>query len=692
MYITESGGPLSLSGKILMLITLVALYGLLPLPVCIQASPSNHTGSESLQLEENGSSTLESSCSLMGFQSMAEAVTGYNVESLSKYEHILSKIDSCINSVPQGEDLIDLKELRNQLLYKVGLIQLSIGNDLRAIDAFEQVDDLGASYYYYNLSSSRLSSLYIEFGYWEKLGQLDPQNEELDLFRYLNRTLFEKFRGIKLEDLPELHDELTTMLNIAPYDLQILSLKVDYLFERLINEKHFNDPTLAYEIIKTYETVLEKFKSSSLNISQRIRMHRSIAILQLLVLNSDPSPHLRKCLTLNMDDKLCKSMSLLVSRLNKINPPRRLLLDPESYANGDSLDHIDWGKIDEYYLRKKQNQDDGEKTIPNYKLILQQLNDLVSENKGMFLSERPLLTDLLPLSNDIHLDTIHNFEFSRYIDVTLCQANIEQSLQTKDKSKRREFKQNMKKYCGRTLKGILDGEQWDNFKKITKDRDVTLPDGELEAIWSSYPTVAMYLIDSLISGKNFKHSVRLQQQLLRFIQDENLNSSENKYIKRLVTRLQKVANRRRVEKDRINFQRHQQQQQRQWNFQRGFQQGFNGFQFRNFRQGGAGSQQSYQPPSSPSVDKDYYKVLGVPLDASSKDIRKAYLNLTKKYHPDKQGQLSEDEKKKVHEKMSEINEAYEVLSDEGKKNEYDRARGGRGANFNFHKRGNPFPF
>ena len=671
-----------------MLVTLVTLAGLLPLPVCIQALQSDHTGSKPLQVGKNGSA-LDSSCSFVEFQSMAEAVTGYNVESLSKYEHILSKIDSCIDSVPLGEDLIGLKEFRNQLLYKVGLIQLSIGNDLRAIDAFEQVDNLGDSFYYYNLSVSRLSSLYIEFGFWEKLEQLDPQNEELDLFRYLNRTLFEKLRGIKSEDLSELHDELTTMLNIAPYDLQILSIKVDYLFERLINEKNFNDPTLAYEIIKTYDTVLEKFKSSSLNISQRIKIHRSIAILQLLVLNSDPSFHLRKCLTLNMDDKLCKSMSLLVSRLNKINPPRRLLLDPESYANGESLDYLDWNRIDEYYLRRKQDHNDGGKSVPNYELILQQLNDLVFENKGLFLSERPLLTNILPLSNEIHLDTMHNFEFPRYIDVTLCQANIEQYLQTRDKSKRKEFKQNMKKYCGNALKGIFDGEQWDNFKKTMKDRDATLLDGELEAIWSSYPTVAMYLIDLLLSGKNFKHSVRLQQQLQRFIQDENLNSSENKYIKRLVTRLQKVASRMKAEKDRINFQRHQQQQQ--WNFQRGFQQRFNGFQFRNFRQGGAGSQQSHQPPQ-PSIDKDYYKVLGIPLDASSKDIRKAYLNLTKKYHPDKQGQLSEDEKKKVHEKMSEINEAYEVLSDEDKKNEYDRARGGRGMNFNAHKQGNPFPF
>jgi molecular chaperone DnaJ len=61
--------------------------------------------------------------------------------------------------------------------------------------------------------------------------------------------------------------------------------------------------------------------------------------------------------------------------------------------------------------------------------------------------------------------------------------------------------------------------------------------------------------------------------------------------------------------------------------------------------------------------KDYYKILGVPPDASDEEIRKAYYRLAHKYHPDKGG----DEKK-----FKEINEAYRILSDKEKRAQYDK--------------------
>jgi len=60
--------------------------------------------------------------------------------------------------------------------------------------------------------------------------------------------------------------------------------------------------------------------------------------------------------------------------------------------------------------------------------------------------------------------------------------------------------------------------------------------------------------------------------------------------------------------------------------------------------------------------KDYYNILGVTKDASSADIKKAYYKLAHKYHPDKGG----DEKK-----FKEVNEAYQILSDKSKKQQYD---------------------
>jgi len=75
--------------------------------------------------------------------------------------------------------------------------------------------------------------------------------------------------------------------------------------------------------------------------------------------------------------------------------------------------------------------------------------------------------------------------------------------------------------------------------------------------------------------------------------------------------------------------------------------------------------------------KDYYEILGVNKNTSQNEIKKAFRVLAKKYHPDKKGG---DENK-----FKEINEAYQVLSNKEKKEQYDKygsafngAQGGSG--------------
>ena len=83
--------------------------------------------------------------------------------------------------------------------------------------------------------------------------------------------------------------------------------------------------------------------------------------------------------------------------------------------------------------------------------------------------------------------------------------------------------------------------------------------------------------------------------------------------------------------------------------------------------------------------KDSYKILGVDRKASADDIRSAYRKLAMKYHPDKN-----PGDKKAEDKFKDINEAYQVLSDEQKRARYDqlgsaysnfRTSGGRPGDF-----------
>lgn len=72
-------------------------------------------------------------------------------------------------------------------------------------------------------------------------------------------------------------------------------------------------------------------------------------------------------------------------------------------------------------------------------------------------------------------------------------------------------------------------------------------------------------------------------------------------------------------------------------------------------------------------EKNFYDILGVSKDASQDEIKKVYKELALKWHPDRFAGKSEKEKAEAEEKFKEISEAYNVLSDEEKRKEYDMA-------------------
>ena len=73
-----------------------------------------------------------------------------------------------------------------------------------------------------------------------------------------------------------------------------------------------------------------------------------------------------------------------------------------------------------------------------------------------------------------------------------------------------------------------------------------------------------------------------------------------------------------------------------------------------------------------SETKNHYQILGLPWSASSEDIRKAYLIYAAKFHPDKHSGDPFFE-----ERFREVKEAYEILSDPGKRWNYDIRKFGK---------------
>uniref|UniRef100_A0A3Q1FLK6 DnaJ heat shock protein family (Hsp40) member B6a n=1 Tax=Acanthochromis polyacanthus TaxID=80966 RepID=A0A3Q1FLK6_9TELE len=87
---------------------------------------------------------------------------------------------------------------------------------------------------------------------------------------------------------------------------------------------------------------------------------------------------------------------------------------------------------------------------------------------------------------------------------------------------------------------------------------------------------------------------------------------------------------------------------------------------------------------------DYYQILGVRMDASADDLKKAYRKLALRWHPDKNPENKEEAEKK----FKELSEAYEVLSDANKRSIYDHygkdgLTGSNGGREHFHE---PFTF
>lgn len=102
-------------------------------------------------------------------------------------------------------------------------------------------------------------------------------------------------------------------------------------------------------------------------------------------------------------------------------------------------------------------------------------------------------------------------------------------------------------------------------------------------------------------------------------------------------------------------------------------------------------QRGFSSSSPAGGEENYYKILGVSSSASSEEIKKSYRSLAKQYHPDKNPQDPTTAEKK----FIEITQAYEILSDPEKRQQYDEekrmeARGGFGGGGGGGGRGNPW--
>ncbi len=72
-----------------------------------------------------------------------------------------------------------------------------------------------------------------------------------------------------------------------------------------------------------------------------------------------------------------------------------------------------------------------------------------------------------------------------------------------------------------------------------------------------------------------------------------------------------------------------------------------------------------------SLRKNYYKILGIEKNATDSEIKKAYRKKALIFHPDKNANLDEKGKLQAEKNFKDVGEAYAVLSDPKKRDQYD---------------------
>lgn len=559
-------------------------------------------------------------CDIAGLALVAKDLK-FDAKALKTCQYLVGKLVGC--------DEEEAQELRNRLLYKSGLIELSLGQEMAAIESFEAIPTaLGSGIS--SLAHQRLHELYQNYGMWDKL----PRDD--------NRKKFEYLKGASLRDLssgklPPLAD-VEQMIEMSPWQREARILENDIFYDRLAES---NDINSAQSIISNYEVILNKHRKS-LSINDKLKIHYAITVLQLFVISTPPS-HLKKCLNLDMDYLPCRQLSKIASSINKVNPPHSAILHADGYF---SSTNIDWNRVLEFYLNSPPFIETEEFFENNLDLI----NHLAGQHVMNILNDRPLsaLKTILVKAPPIT-------DFNIKVNLILCEAL--DILSTPESSKQ---------FCDLAMLEVLPKDERKSLIDFPRNlRDKDLVKDVLEKLWRDLPHLAAHAVNYISSSlstraKRVKEDgdTAVAWQLIEsFVNEHNWNKSPNKYLDAIATNITKFTHKKRQERQQKYFQ--QQGQQSRWQ-----------------------KQQHYKNQMAPkaSANKDYYKILGVSRQADTKEIRKAYLSLTKKYHPDKQGQLSEAQQLRNQEKMSEINEAYETLSDESKRKEYNDQRRSPGPN------------
>jgi len=544
-----------------------------------------------------------------------------NYNKLSQFS--FQEYQKLANWMEISEHRTEYKQLLEEIYYYHGL-KLYLDNNNLELDVISQWERITDSKTLLNRIQPKLDDLYLKFGFISKIKDTD---------------LLEEVRNYSELDIDE-------QLELSPYSEHLLHEKIKDSWGDIIdytsnsNIQTSGDDFLvifANDLTTCYKNLLAKH-GRKYSLEERSAFFSVLSDIEFLMLNNFKQSQLfaKQCIELDDSNKHCIDLIKINAKLLSLKT--RTKFDPLVI---DKNINLKWR--DDFTKMIKD-----EKGMNTFTKISERLSKYYkSDTKSMFTKIFPDMPyhELLVIYKSIAVDL---------------------------------NKSNFKNHAsGKKLKALLNSIKLKDIRSI-RDVKESFTEEHLKNIWhDKSPYIGLDIIAYLIQNEQFINdncAIKIMN-IFNFLNNERIfekgNNDLDDFSYVTIQNVKKMFEEKQA-KERILRERQQQQQQEQF-----FKQFQGGGGFDHFFQGGNHGQRQQAPPpehSQFSKEKDYYKILNISPKASEKEIRKSFLNLIKKYHPDKVSNLSDGEKVKMEETVHNINEAYEVLYDEEKRKEYNRFR------------------
>lgn len=584
---------------------------------------------------------------------------GGTLHILSDYDRVLGDLKEAASSENDGDNE-EILNVMNRVLFKHGLINMSLGRERLAMSDFQEcIETRGGNgsegnFVVNGSCLEKFSELCLKFGDFAKVTKEVEYIERSGLGRFFKKGLIEKVvrdtefyehgiinieKAVQNDDWKKCAQQSEYLLSIGSRDDTLIRRKIHCILKEDIDiDQKMKKISEDYNRLVNYEV-------SKVDLDDYVKL----ADFELFGIsnnfNSATERIIRNCLKIDNDFKDCKNLNRVNLKLKHLMSLIKEISIYHSFIYNDSEEQVNEERIEDVSISKEKWKDvlgllfDKTKKIDCDKKLLDRR---AFSGMGIECSEYGNNFELII---DMYMKTFvkDGFAEEELLESQFLKDILKLAKEGYFESKEyKRFRGQSSIWSNETIKKALKKmEKVDDVVDIAREIDKCVKKHDVQGAKNALER----------ASKNMKLSPVLKERAERIRMQDH-----------------EAQERRRQQ------QYQQQRQQQQYQYQ----------------------QQQQQKFQEPKDGKDYYKVLGVKRDASEDEIKKAYREQMRANHPDKlknqnrnqsQGSGEEVGEEELEERVAEINNAYEVLGDTEQRAAYDESLNMNGRHHQGQRRG-----